>query len=44
MAAKRIACVMALKPHFKGGAHPLLRGETGSDMDALLAARVQRVP
>ena len=41
---ERITRLMALKPAFKGAAHPWPRRETGPDIDALLGARVQRVP
>ncbi len=41
---ERITRLMALKPAFKGAAHPWPRRETVPVSDALLGARVQRVP
>jgi heat shock protein HtpX len=41
---ERIARLMALKPEFKGADHSWPRREAVPDIDALLGARVQRVP
>ncbi|MEW8015003.1 MAG: zinc metalloprotease HtpX [Candidatus Sedimenticola endophacoides] len=41
---ERIARLMTLKPELKGAAQPWLRSDEASDIDALLRARVRRVP
>jgi len=41
---ERIARLMALKPQFGGAAHPWLLADEMPDIDALLGARVRRMP
>ena len=41
---ERIKRLMALKPEFKGAAHPWLLADEMPDIDPLLRGRVRRVP